>query len=62
METLEGESVDGAVILAFPTLADAKASYASPLYQAALPHRLKGAEYRVFITEGLAPQPGLPTQ
>jgi uncharacterized protein (DUF1330 family) len=50
---LEGAPVDGAVILEFPTIADAKAAYDSPLYQEALKHRLKGAEYRVFIVEGL---------
>lgn len=54
VETLEGAPVDGAVILQFPTLAHAKAAYDSPLYQEALKHRLKGAEYRVFIVEGLA--------
>jgi uncharacterized protein (DUF1330 family) len=53
VETLEGARVDGAVILEFPTVADAKASYGSPLYQEALQHRLKGAEYRVFIVEGI---------
>jgi uncharacterized protein (DUF1330 family) len=53
VETLEGPNVDGAVILQFPTMADAKAAYDSPLYQEALRHRLKGAEYRVFIIEGL---------
>ena len=52
VETLEGPTVDGAVILEFPTMADARAAYNSPLYQEALKHRLKGAEYRVFITEG----------
>ncbi|KEA09333.1 hypothetical protein A6U85_31605 [Agrobacterium sp. 13-626] len=54
VETLEGDKVDGAVIIAFPTVADAKASYNSPLYQEAMKHRLKGAEYRVFIVEGIA--------
>jgi uncharacterized protein (DUF1330 family) len=54
VETLEGAPVDGAVILQFPTVADAKAAYDSPLYQEALKHRLKGAEYRVFIVEGVA--------
>lgn len=54
VETLEGAPVDGAVILQFSTIADAKAAYDSPLYQEALKHRLKGAEYRVFIVEGLA--------
>lgn len=53
LDTLEGPRVDGAVILSFPTVADARAWYESPLYQEALTHRLKGAEYRVFIVEGL---------
>lgn len=54
IETLEGPSVDGAVILEFPSIGDARSAYDSPLYQAALKHRLKGAKYRVFIVEGLA--------
>jgi uncharacterized protein (DUF1330 family) len=53
VETLEGPPVDGAVILEFPTVADAKAAYNSTLYQEALKHRLKGADYRVFIIEGI---------
>jgi uncharacterized protein (DUF1330 family) len=53
VETLEGPRVDGAVILEFPTLADAQAAYNSPAYQEALKHRLSGAEYRVFIIEGI---------
>ena len=53
LETLEGPAVDGAVILRFPTPADARAAYDSPLYQEALAHRQKGAEYRVFIVEGV---------
>lgn len=53
VETLEGPAVDGAVILEFPTFAAAQASYNSPLYQAAVKHRLAGADYRVFILQGL---------
>jgi uncharacterized protein (DUF1330 family) len=53
VETLEGPAVDGAVILQFPTVADARAAYDSPEYQDALQHRLKGADYRVFIIEGV---------
>lgn len=53
VETLEGAPVDGAVIVEFPTAAAAKAAYDSPLYQEALKHRLKGAEYRVFIIDGV---------
>ncbi len=52
-ETLEGASIDGAVIIEFPTLEAAKAWYDSPAYVEARTHRFKGADYRVFITEGL---------
>ena len=53
VETLEGPAVDGAVIVQFPSMADAQAAYDDPRYQEALKHRLKGAEYRVFIVEGI---------
>lgn len=53
IETLEGPAVEGSVILAFPTAAEARRWYDSPIYQAAKEHRLKGAEYRVFIIEGV---------
>lgn len=52
-EVLEGPQVEGAVILRFPSFAEAQAWYHSPAYQAALQHRLKGAEYRVMIVEGV---------
>jgi uncharacterized protein (DUF1330 family) len=53
IETLEGPPVEGSVIVSFPTVAEAHAWYYSPAYQAAKEHRLKGAEYRVFIVEGV---------
>lgn len=53
VETLEGLAVDGAVIIQFASVTDARAAHDDPRYQAALKHRLKGAEYRVFITEGM---------
>ena len=52
-ETLEGAEVAGAVIIAFPTTADARAWYDSPAYAAAREHRFKSSDYRAFITEGL---------
>ncbi|WP_282347266.1 DUF1330 domain-containing protein [Pseudomonas sp. PS01301] len=55
VETLEGPSVDGAVVVEFPSITEAKAAYESPVYQKALEHRLRGAKYRVFIVEGIAP-------
>jgi uncharacterized protein (DUF1330 family) len=52
-EVLEGAPAEGAVILEFPSFAEAQAWYGSPAYQDALRHRLKGAEYRVMIVEGV---------
>lgn len=53
LEMLEGAPVEGCVILAFPSIAEAHGWYDSPIYQAAREHRLKGADYRVFIVEGV---------
>lgn len=53
IEAVEGKAPDGVVILEFPTAEDARAWYNSPGYQAALPHRLKAANYRAMIVEGL---------
>ncbi|KQC98336.1 MULTISPECIES: DUF1330 domain-containing protein [Acinetobacter] len=52
-EVLEGSDIEGAVILRFPDMAAAREWYNSQEYQDALQHRLKGANYRVFIIEGL---------
>ena len=52
-EALEGKAPDGMVLLQFPTVEDAKAWYNNPNYQAAIPHRLKGADYRAFIVQGI---------
>ncbi len=52
-EILEGPAHEGAVVLEFPTLADAKAWYDSPAYQEAAHHRHTGSDYRVFIVEGV---------
>jgi len=54
IDVLEGSPIDGCVILSFPTITDARRWYESPRYQDARNHRQNGAEYRVFITEGLA--------
>jgi uncharacterized protein (DUF1330 family) len=52
-EMLEGDPIEGAVVLEFPTMADAKAWYDSPAYQEAVAHRHAGSDYRVFIIDGL---------
>lgn len=53
LETLEGPEAEGMVILEFPTREAAHAWYDSPEYQAAKAHRLKGANYRVVLVQGI---------
>jgi uncharacterized protein (DUF1330 family) len=50
---VEGAAPDGVIMLEFPDIAEAQAWYNSPGYQAALPHRLKAADYRAFIVQGV---------
>jgi uncharacterized protein (DUF1330 family) len=52
-ETLEGPPLETAVIMEFPTFESAKAWYDSPKYKEAREHRFRGADYRVFIVQGL---------
>lgn len=53
IETLEGDEIEGAVILEFRNMDAARAWYHSPEYQATAQHRFRGARYRGFIVEGL---------
>jgi uncharacterized protein (DUF1330 family) len=53
-ECLEGDPIEGAVILSFPSMAEASRWYHSSEYQEAAQHRFAGARFRVFLTEGLA--------
>jgi uncharacterized protein (DUF1330 family) len=52
-EVVEGAPAEGVVVIEFPSMAEAKAWYDSPAYQAAREQRFKGAEYRALIVEGL---------
>lgn len=52
-EMLEGTPIEGTVVLEFPTIGEAQSWYRSPKYQAAAAHRHAGAEYRVFIVNGV---------
>lgn len=52
-EAVEGNAPDGIIVLEFPTVGDAKAWYNSPGYQAAVPHRLRAADYRTIIVQGV---------
>ncbi|HLY55765.1 MAG TPA: DUF1330 domain-containing protein [Stellaceae bacterium] len=51
-EVLEGDPVEGIVMLEFPTMEEAKAWYHSPAYQEALKHRYAGAKCHAFLVEG----------
>ena len=53
VEVLEGSAMEGAVILRFPDMAAARAWYHSPAYQEARKHRFQGADYRVFLVDGI---------
>ena len=53
IDHLEGAPAEGAVIVSFPTMAEARAWYDSPAYQDARSNRMKGADYRMFIVEGV---------
>ena len=53
IETLEGPEAQGAVIIEFPTVDEARAWYQSDAYQEARQTRFQGGDYRVFITQGL---------
>jgi uncharacterized protein (DUF1330 family) len=52
-EAWEGAQSDGLVILRFEDMDAARAWYNSPAYQEAKTHRLKGADYRVLLTDGM---------
>jgi uncharacterized protein (DUF1330 family) len=52
-EVTEGAAADGVVLLAFPSMAEAKAWYESPEYTAAKAHRFQAADYRVIFVEGV---------
>ena len=51
-ETIEGDTVEGAAILEFPSFEHAKQWYDSPAYREAREHRLRGADYIGIIVEG----------
>ncbi len=53
IHALEGAAPDGAIIIEFPSVEEAKAWYNNPGYQAAVPHRQKGADYRLIVVEGI---------
>ncbi|SEM59167.1 Uncharacterized conserved protein, DUF1330 family [Pseudoxanthomonas sp. GM95] len=53
LDVLEGPPMDGVLIHRFPTIEQARDWYHSSAYQTAKVHRERGADYRVFIVEGV---------
>ena len=53
LEVLEGDAAEGVVLLQFPDMETARTWYDSPAYQDAMQHRLKGADYRVILAQGI---------
>ncbi len=53
LTVLEGAKFEGCLIHRFPTMQEAEDWYHSPKYQAAMQHRHQGAQYRVFIVDGV---------
>lgn len=52
-QALEGAAPDGTVLLQFANAKEARDWYESEEYQAALPYRQSGADYRALLIEGL---------
>lgn len=52
-EVLEGDPVDGVVVVHFDTYEAAKEWYESPEYREAIKHRLAGADYQLILVEGV---------
>jgi uncharacterized protein (DUF1330 family) len=52
-ESIEGASIEGAVLLEFPTMAAARAWYDGPAYKEARALRFQAADYRVFFIQGV---------
>jgi uncharacterized protein (DUF1330 family) len=52
-EVIEGEPIESAVILEFPSFEEARAWYGSPIYADIRPLRFNGALYSGFMVEGV---------
>lgn len=56
-QVIEGDTLQGAVILEFPSVELAKQWYESPEYQTVLQHRLQGGRFRSVIVPGVDSAP-----
>jgi uncharacterized protein (DUF1330 family) len=53
LDQLEGDVIEGAVILEFPDMTAARAWYDSPAYQAAVKFRHAGSTSKAFFVDGV---------
>ena len=53
LDQVEGDIIEGAVIIEFPNMAAARAWYDSPAYQAAVKFRQGGSKSTTFFIEGV---------
>jgi len=53
LDILDGQQIEAAAILQFPSIKEAQEWYASDAYQEAREHRLRGGDYQVFIIDGI---------
>jgi uncharacterized protein (DUF1330 family) len=53
LDQLEGDVIEGAVILEFPDMTAARAWYDSPAYQAAVKFRHAGSTSQAFFIDGV---------
>ena len=53
LDQLEGDAIEGAVIIEFPDMVAARTWYDSPAYQAAVKFRHAGSKSKAFFIEGV---------
>jgi uncharacterized protein (DUF1330 family) len=53
LDQLEGDAIEGGVIIEFTDMAAARAWYTSPAYQAAVKFRHAGSRSKAFFVEGV---------
>jgi uncharacterized protein (DUF1330 family) len=53
LDQLEGDAIEGAVIIEFPDMVTARAWYDSPAYQAAVKFCYAGSKSNAFFIEGV---------
>lgn len=53
LEVLEGDPAEGVIIFKFADMAAARTWFFSPEYQKSIEYRMRGADYRVLLANGI---------